>query len=98
MVVGIRAIRGSQNRRGAVATRELIRVVRAGHDIGVTPDGSGTDLRSKTRGLVCGQSKPFAGGSTFFYYTKAIRLKSWDRFAIPFPFYCPCANLHIVLR
>ena len=92
---GIRAIRGSQNRRGAVATRELIRVVRAGHDIGVTPDGSrGPIYEAKQGALFVAKASRSPVVRLSFTYTKAIRLKSWDRFAIPFPF----STVHVQTR
>ena len=92
---GIRAIRGSQNRRGAVATRELIRVVRAGHDIGVTPDGSrGPIYDAKQGALFVAKASRSPVVLLSFTYTKAIRLKSWDRFAIPFPF----STVHVQTR
>ena len=36
----IRAVRGSRNRRGTQAIRDLVKVVREGNDVGITPDGS----------------------------------------------------------
>jgi lysophospholipid acyltransferase (LPLAT)-like uncharacterized protein len=92
---GIRAIRGSQNRRGAVATREMIRVLRAGHDIGVTPDGSrGPIYEAKQGALFVAKASRSPVVLLSFTYTKAIRLKSWDRFAIPFPF----STVHVQTR
>ena len=92
---GIRAIRGSQNRRGAVATRELIRVVRAGHDIGVTPDGSrGPTYEAKAGALFVAKASRSPVVLLSFSYSKAIRLQSWDRFAIPLPF----SRVHVQTR
>ena len=37
---GIRAVRGSRNKRGSQAIRDLAKVLADGNDVGVTPDGS----------------------------------------------------------
>ena len=37
---GIRAVRGSRNKRGTQAIRDLAKVLADGNDVGVTPDGS----------------------------------------------------------
>ena len=50
---GILAIRGSNNVPGFQAARELIQVVRDGHDIGVTPDGSRPKYRAKSGDIHC---------------------------------------------
>ena len=84
---GILAIRGSNNKRGFQAARELIQVVRDGHDIGVTPDGSrGPKYRAKAGALFVAKVTKSPVALLAFSYSRAIRLKSWDHFAIPFPF------------
>ena len=84
---GIRAIRGSRNRRGSQATRELIRIVKNGHDAGVTPDGSrGPKYEAKSGALLVAKASRSPVALLSFSYSRAIRLKSWDEFAIPLPF------------
>lgn len=84
---GIRAIRGSRNRRGSQATRDLIRVVKNGHDAGITPDGSrGPKYEVKPGALLVARASRSPVALVSFSYGRAIRLKSWDEFVIPLPF------------
>ncbi len=83
----IRAIRGSRNRRGAQAMRDLVKVVREGHDVGITPDGSrGPRYEAKPGALALAKITKSPVLLLSFSYSRAIRLKSWDRFVIPLPF------------
>jgi lysophospholipid acyltransferase (LPLAT)-like uncharacterized protein len=84
---GIRAIRGSRNRRGSQATRELIRLVNGGNDAGITPDGSrGPKYQAKSGALLIARASRSPVVLLSFSYGWAIRLKSWDQFVIPLPF------------
>ena len=84
---GIRAIRGSRNRRGSQATRELIRAVKNGNDAGVTPDGSrGPKYQAKTGAIFVARASKSPIVLLSFTYTWCIRLNSWDQFVIPLPF------------
>lgn len=84
---GILAIRGSENRRGARAARELIRVIRDGYDVGITPDGSrGPKYQAKAGALLVAKASRSPVALLSFSFSWAIRLKSWDGFIIPFPF------------
>ena len=84
---GIRAVRGSRNRRGSQATRDLIRKVKDGHDAGITPDGSrGPKYEAKSGGLLVARASRSPVALVSFSYGRAIRLKSWDEFVIPLPF------------
>jgi lysophospholipid acyltransferase (LPLAT)-like uncharacterized protein len=84
---GIRAIRGSRNRWGSQATRGLIRLVKDGHDAGVTPDGSrGPKYQAKSGAVLIAKASRSPVALLSFSYSKAIRLKSWDEFVIPLPF------------
>ena len=90
---GMRAVRGSRNRRGTQAVRELVRVMRKGHDIGVTPDGSrGPCYKAKSGALLVARLTKSPILFLSFEYGWAIRLKSWDRFVIPLPFSKVIAN------
>ena len=85
--VGMRSVRGSSHKLGREAVGELLAVLRAGHDIGITPDGPrGPCYEFKPGALVVTRraSVPvlLLGGE----FGSARRLKSWDRFFIPRPF------------
>ncbi len=85
--LGIKPIRGSRHGRGMQAFRELLKVSRAGYDIGITPDGSRGPMYDMKAGAA---TLALRGGAPIlllsYNYTRAWRLKSWDRFYIPVPF------------
>ena len=86
-LAGLRTVRGSSSRLGREAASALVDVLRAGHDIGITPDGPrgpcyelkpGTVIvtrRTRTPMLIIGVE-----------FESAWRLRSWDRFYLPKPF------------
>jgi len=85
--VGMRTVRGSSHNLGREAAMALIAKLRAGHDIGITPDGPrGPRCEFKAGALVvarrAGVPALLLGGQ--FY--SARRLKSWDGFFVPRPF------------
>lgn len=84
----IGACRGSSSRGGAAAARELIETVKAGFDIGITPDGPKGPAREVKEGVVYLAQKagipilPIANA-----LSNRIELKrSWDKFHVPLPF------------
>jgi lysophospholipid acyltransferase (LPLAT)-like uncharacterized protein len=85
--LGIQPIRGSRHGRGVQAFRELLKASREGYDIGITPDGSRGPMYEMKEGAA---TLALRGGASVllisYNYTRAWRLKSWDRFYIPFPF------------
>ncbi len=84
---GIKSVRGSRNRRGSEATRDLIRLVKEGNDAGITPDGSrGPRYQAKSGALFIARASGSDVLLLSFSYGLAIRLNSWDRFVIPLPF------------
>jgi lysophospholipid acyltransferase (LPLAT)-like uncharacterized protein len=86
-LMGIKAVRGSSSKRGAAALMSLTRSVRAGDCAGVTPDGPKGPRRECKVGVVALAKltrRPFL--LMGISYRRAIRLKSWDAFAIPLPF------------
>ena len=84
---GLDAIRGSANRKGSSALRECARLLKAGRDVGITPDGSRGPLYVIKPGLVLlAQLTGNAILPISFEYSRAWRLGSWDRFFIPKPF------------
>ncbi len=85
--IGLNTVRGSSNQLGREAASALVGVLRAGHDVGITPDGPrGPCYDLKPGGLIVArraQVPLLLIGATF---TSARRLKSWDRFYLPRPF------------
>ncbi|HEY0783727.1 MAG TPA: lysophospholipid acyltransferase family protein [Thermoanaerobaculia bacterium] len=84
--LGIDASRGSTSRGGAAGLRELLRKAEAGYDLAFTPDGPrgpasvvqpGVVLAAAATGLPI---QPVALAAS-----RAIRLRSWDRFLVPLP-------------
>lgn len=86
-LVGMRAVRGSSSKGGHDAARGLVAALRAGHDVGVTPDGPRGPRYSFKPGAVVVTRRAEAailliGGK----FQSAWRLRSWDKFIIPHPF------------
>jgi lysophospholipid acyltransferase (LPLAT)-like uncharacterized protein len=84
---GMGAVRGSSSRRGGIALLDLVRSLRAGLDLCVTPDGPRGPRYSLGPGVLLLSEKckvpliPLQVEYSAFW-----RLKSWDGFAIPKPF------------
>jgi len=86
-LVGMRAARGSSSRLGREAATALVEAQRAGHDIGITPDGPRGPCYDLKPGAVIvprrtGAPLLLVGGE----FASAWRLRSWDRFYLPKPF------------
>ena len=80
-------VRGSQTRRGTQSVRELIKVVRKGNEVGITPDGSrGPIYEAKSGATVLARITRAPVCLLAFEFSSHWKLKSWDRFVIPFPF------------
>lgn len=85
--MGMRPVRGSRFKRGAQAVRDLIAVQREGFDVAVSPDGSRGPMYDMKAGAVTVAMKTGAPIILLsLNHTGAWRLKSWDRFFIPYPF------------
>ncbi len=87
MVGGMQAARGSSSGLGREAATALVELQRAGHDIGITPDGPRGPCYDLKPGVVIvprrtGSPLLLIGGE----FHSAWRLKSWDRFYLPKPF------------
>lgn len=85
--LGMFPIRGSHYKRGPQAVREMLVAHKQGYDIAVTPDGSRGPMYGLKPGAVAVALKtgdPFVLFSLNF--SRAWRLKSWDRFYLPVPF------------
>lgn len=86
-LAGLRTIRGSSSRLGREAASALVETLRAGHDIGITPDGPrGPCYELKPGGVIVARRTRapilLIGGE----FEAAWRLRSWDRFYVPKPF------------
>jgi lysophospholipid acyltransferase (LPLAT)-like uncharacterized protein len=85
--LGFGTIRGSTTRGGLRALLEMVRVLEAGNDIAVTPDGPKGPRCRVQQGCVIAASK---SGATIvpvgFEISRSKRLRSWDRFQIPSAF------------
>ena len=84
---GLRTVRGSRNKRGAGALRDLARVLKNGDDVGITPDGSrGPCYEAKPGALFLAKVTKAPILLVSFEYSFATRLGSWDGFFVPMPF------------
>ncbi len=84
---GIGPVRGSATRRGVVALRQMAGLLKRGHDVAITPDGSRGPRYEVKGGLVVlarVTGRPMLPIS--WEGTRAWRLETWDRFIVPKPF------------
>ncbi|NDV61349.1 lysophospholipid acyltransferase family protein [Puniceicoccales bacterium CK1056] len=85
--IGVKPIRGSSSRRGAVAARELLKVLNKGHHIAITIDGPRGPCYEAQLGAsllvqLTGAPVVLLGAEC----ESCRSLRSWDRFIIPRPF------------
>lgn len=86
-MIGLIPVRGSSSNFGREAAKALIEVMRAGHDIGITPDGPRGPMYVVEPGvLVVTRRNNAPMVLVGVEFTRAWRLKSWDRFYVPWPF------------
>ena len=84
---GFGLVRGSSKKRGSVAMREMVRLLRRNEDLGLTPDGPSGPAEQVKLGvalLARLSGKPVV--PICFAASRAIRMRSWDRFLVPYPF------------
>jgi lysophospholipid acyltransferase (LPLAT)-like uncharacterized protein len=84
---GMPMVRGSSSRGGDTAFREMVRVVRAGHSMSITPDGPRGPREVLKPGVV--QLAQLTGAPLIPLGAAADRgwwFTSWDRFLVPKPF------------
>lgn len=93
--MGLRAVRGSSSRGGREAAAELIQLLRAGQDVGITPDGPRGPVYVCKPGAITvarrGGARVILIGATF---ESAWRLRGWDGFFLP----CPFSRVHLLAR
>ena len=84
---GNMAVRGSTTRGGTRALVQLVRLVRNGKKVAITPDGPRGPRWNLQPGIIYIAAKsgipivPITGSSRFAYF-----FKSWDSFQLPLPF------------
>ena len=86
-LAGMRTVRGSSSRLGREAATALVDVLKAGYDVGITPDGPRGPVYTLKPGSIIVARRTRAPmllvGAEF---ESAWQLRSWDRFCIPRPF------------
>lgn len=86
-LAGLRTVRGSSSRLGREAATALVEVLKAGDDVGITPDGPRGPVYALKPGSIIVARRTRAPlllvGAEF---ESAWNLRSWDRFYIPRPF------------
>ncbi|MGE5546919.1 MAG: lysophospholipid acyltransferase family protein [Solirubrobacterales bacterium] len=84
---GIGTVAGSTTRGGAGALRAMLKALKAGECVGITPDGPKGPRQRASEGIV---SVAKLSGCPILPATYAVEsrrvLRSWDRFVIPLPF------------
>ena len=84
---GMGSARGSSSRRGSRALLELVRLIRGGTDIAITPDGPRGPRYSLGPGVIqLAQSTGAQILPVHASFSRCIRMKTWDGFIIPLPF------------
>ncbi len=84
---GMGSVRGSSSRRGSRALLELVRLVRIGRDIAITPDGPRGPKYSLGPGVILlAQNTGARIIPMHARFSRCIRMKTWDGFIIPLPF------------
>ena len=85
--LGVGSIRGSSSRRGAIALLDLVKKLKDGYDLCITPDGPRGPRYKLSPGVVLlSQHCQVPLMPLLFEFSSFWRLKSWDGFAIPKPF------------
>jgi len=84
---GISAVRGSRNRQGTRALKELLRLCREGKNVALVADGSQGPARVAQPGAILLASRtghPIL--PILWSASRCLTFRSWDRTAIPWPF------------
>ena len=91
----LRVVRGSTTRRSIPALREMMRELRAGHDVGISPDGPSGPLYSVQPGAIALARKMQVPLLLIAMNARrARRLRTWDRHLVPWPF----AKVEVAMR
>jgi len=93
--MGLQAVRGSSSKGGREAVSELIQVLRAGGDAGITPDGPrGPVYVAKPGALLVARRSGASIAIVGADYSARWQLRSWDGFLLPHPF----SRVHLTVR
>lgn len=85
--LGVTCVRGSSSRRGMRALREMVKLVRSGNDLGITPDGPRGPKYKVQEGVVTSAKLTGAVLVPVSYDAKRKKvLDSWDGMIVPYPF------------
>lgn len=85
--LGVICIRGSSSRGGTHALRAMLKEARAGHDLGITPDGPRGPRYQVQAGVITTAKLTGAPIIPMAYQARRKKLlNSWDRMIIPYPF------------
>ena len=84
--VAVESVRGSTSRGGGAALRGLLRAVRRGQDLAITPDGPRGPRERAQQGaawLAQASGRPLL--PVAFACRPSVRLRTWDRLVFPLP-------------
>lgn len=85
--LGVDSVRGSSSQGGREALRNMVRILEAGNNIGITPDGPRGPAEEAVQGAA--QLAKISGKVLIpvtYSASRCKRMKSWDRFMVPYPF------------
>jgi len=84
---GVEAVRGSTSKGGAKALLAMLRVIKGGEFVGITPDGPrGPRMRAQMGAVVLAQMSGVPIIPATYAVSRRRIAGSWDRFIIPLPF------------
>jgi len=84
---GSKTVYGSSTKGGAVAFIQLVRILRRGEVVGITPDGPRGPRMRANPGIVLLAKTAGVPIVPLTYSASPLHIfRSWDRFALPFPF------------
>jgi lysophospholipid acyltransferase (LPLAT)-like uncharacterized protein len=85
--LGIQAVAGSTRHGGSDALRAMLRILKAGESIGITPDGPhGPRMRAGNGVTTLARLSGTAIVPATYSITRRHVMNSWDRFIVPWPF------------
>ena len=84
---GIKTVVGSTSKGGAKAVREMVKWIKGGEYVGITPDGPrGPRMRSSEGAVVVARLSGVPLIPVSFSTSRGKNLRSWDRFLVAKPF------------
>lgn len=87
--LGVDCIRGSSSQGGSKALRQMLRAVKLGHDLGITPDGPRGPKYKVQPGVIATARMTGLPIIPMTYQAQHKKiLRSWDAMIVPHPFTC----------